>query len=57
VPIETLLYDGPAALERALALRNEVRRALEGTTPDTEAIRALLEEVFDLVQLGQHRGR
>ncbi|HWP38381.1 MAG TPA: hypothetical protein VNL18_12590 [Gemmatimonadales bacterium] len=57
VPIETLLYDGPAALERALALRSEVRRALEAGAPDTEAIRELLEEVFDLVQLGQLRGR
>jgi hypothetical protein len=55
VPIGTLLYDGPAALTRALSLREDVRRVLESPTPDTEAARELVEEILDLVQLGQAR--
>jgi hypothetical protein len=56
VPIGALLYSGPAALERALALRDDVRRALESPIPDADAVRELVEEIFDLVQLGQTRG-
>jgi hypothetical protein len=50
VPISDLCYSGPAALERALSLRDELRAAMKagGGRPATE----LLEEIFDLVQLG-----
>jgi hypothetical protein len=45
VPIESLLYRGRAALERALEVRDDLRR--RGPTSDPEA----LEELFDLVEL------
>jgi hypothetical protein len=50
VSISDLCYSGPAALERALSLRDELRAAMTagGGRPATE----LLEEIFDLVQLG-----
>jgi len=52
VGIETLLYGGAAALRRALELqpRIEARLATEG--PDAPGVAALLQEVFDLIQLG-----
>ena len=46
VPVETLLYRGQAALERARALRDELRRS--GTT-DPEA----LHELYDLLDLAR----
>ncbi len=47
VPIETLLYRGRAALDRAVEIRDEIKRS--GTTPDTEA----LGELFDLLELAR----
>jgi chemotaxis protein histidine kinase CheA len=47
VPIESLLYRGRAALDRAVEIRNEIRRA--GTQADPVA----LEELFDLLELAQ----
>jgi len=51
VSIKELVYSGPAALERALSLRGDLRKAL--AEPDG-ATRAddLIAEIFDLVQLG-----
>jgi hypothetical protein len=57
IPIGDLVYSGPAALDRALALREDVRRALTSSAPDADAVRELIEEIFDLVALGQGRGR
>lgn len=55
VPIMTLCYSGTAALERALNLRSQVKAVLAGTTPDPVRASELMQEVFDLVQLGlQH---
>ena len=56
VPITDLVYQGSAALDRALALRDDVRRALVGSPPDADAVRELIEEILDLVALGQGRG-
>jgi hypothetical protein len=47
VPIEDLLYRGRAALDRALEIRDQLRRT--GATSDPEA----LEELFDLVELAR----
>ncbi|MEO7084933.1 MAG: Hpt domain-containing protein [Gemmatimonadaceae bacterium] len=47
VPIETLLYRGRAALDRAVEVRDELRRI--GATSDPLA----LEELFDLVELAR----
>ena len=57
IAISDLVYSGPAARERALALRDDVRRALASPTPDTGAVRELIEEIFDLVELGQGHPR
>lgn len=45
VPVETLLYRGRAALERAAALREQIRSS--GGAPST----ATLEEMYDLIGL------
>lgn len=45
IPIETLLYSGRAALDRALEIRNEVRAT--GITPPPE----IVDELLDLVAL------
>jgi hypothetical protein len=45
VPIEMLFYRGRAALERAIAVRDAIRRA-DGTPP-----REALDEIFDLLDL------
>ena len=45
VPIEALLYQGRGALDRARAIRDELRRA--GGAPDREQ----LDELFDLLDL------
>ena len=47
VPIEEVLYRGRAALERAVEIRDEIRRA--GTQADPVA----LEELFDLLDLAR----
>lgn len=47
VPIESLLYRGRAALDRAVEIRDEIRRG--GTQPDPVA----LEELFDLLELAR----
>ena len=47
VPMESLLYDGSAALERARALRDRLRRAVPGSPGTREA----LDELFDLLDL------
>lgn len=47
VPIETLLYRGRAALDRAVELRDEMKRA--GASPDA----ATLDELFDLIELAR----
>lgn len=47
VPIETLLYSGDAALERALELRQRV----EAAAGDDEDAREAVAELFDLVRL------
>jgi chemotaxis protein histidine kinase CheA len=47
VPIETLLYRGKAALDRAVEIRDEARRT--GTRIDDET----LDELFDLVELAR----
>lgn len=52
VSIESLCFRGPAALARALSLRDQVRTALARGDGGTEATE-LLEEIFDLVKLGQ----
>ena len=52
VPIESLLYGGTAALERALALRPEIEALLAAPNGGAKKVAALLDEVFDLVQLG-----
>ncbi len=50
VPIESLLYRGRAALDRALAVRDELQRArAAGVTPDVAA----LAELFDLLDLAR----
>ena len=48
IPITALCYSGPAALERAISLRDQVTSAIASGVDATD----LIEEVFDLVQLG-----
>ncbi|HEX2188988.1 MAG TPA: hypothetical protein VHG51_08835, partial [Longimicrobiaceae bacterium] len=50
VPVESLLFRGEAALREALRLRPEVERL--AATDDGAALRARLDELFDLVALG-----
>jgi len=52
VPIADLLYRGEAAFRRALSLREQVRSLLAQSSPNGSALRELVEEVFDLIQLG-----
>jgi chemotaxis protein histidine kinase CheA len=47
VPVESLLYRGRAAIERAIELRNSLRAA--SGMPDQE----MLEELYDLVELAR----
>jgi chemotaxis protein histidine kinase CheA len=56
VPIASLCYSGRAALDRALALREQVRGALTGDAPDLASVQELVQEVFDLVELGRGHG-
>jgi len=55
VPISDLLYSGPAALDRALGLRSEIRAKLRAGAQESE-VTDLIEEVFDLVELGRGQG-
>jgi hypothetical protein len=48
--IGDLLYHGRAALERADAVRREIR-ALWSTSESTGAVQPLVEELLDLVEL------
>jgi chemotaxis protein histidine kinase CheA len=57
VPIESLLYGGTAALQRALQLQPEIEALLATRSGDAEQVAALLREVFDLVQLGTGAAR
>jgi hypothetical protein len=56
VPIESLLYDGDTARARLREVQRELDAALAtaGTSPQ---VRALLGEVFDLIDLGLHPAR
>ena len=47
IPVDALLYKGRAALDRAVELRDAIRRA--GGTPAPE----MLEELYDLVELAR----
>jgi hypothetical protein len=47
VPIESLLYRGRSALDRAVEIRDEIKRG--GQAPDPDA----LEELFDLLELAR----
>jgi hypothetical protein len=57
VPITAFCYSGDAAIERALSLRDQVRAALADAASDGATIHDLIEEIFDLVQLGTGRTR
>ena len=47
VPIESLLYRGRAALDRAIEIRDEIRRTESAADADA------LEELFDLLELAR----
>jgi hypothetical protein len=47
MPVDALLYRGRAALDRAVEVRDQIRRA--GGPPAPE----LLEELYDLVELAR----
>ena len=49
MPIDCLLYSGASALRRALELREQLAAAARD---DDARFQALLNEVFDLVELG-----
>ncbi len=50
VPVESLLYGGPGALQRILELKPALAAAAR--RPGDASLEALLHEVFDLVELG-----
>ena len=52
VPIEHLLYDGQAALRRALELRAELAALVTAPGQSAARLSELQREVFDLVELG-----
>jgi chemotaxis protein histidine kinase CheA len=52
VPIEELCYSGAEALERARAVREQIRGVLGGGDLDRPHLEDLLEELLDLVELG-----
>jgi len=49
VPIESLLYQGRSALDRAVEIRDDLRRRGGAASPDPAA----LEELFDLLELAR----
>ncbi len=53
VPIEDLCYTGAGALERARKVRSAIRGALAADDLDRPALRDLVEELLDLVELGK----
>lgn len=55
IPISDLLYSGAAALDRALGLRAEIRGRLKAGASEDDVL-PLIEEVFDLVELGRGQG-
>ncbi|MGD2135761.1 MAG: hypothetical protein PVF27_06355 [Gemmatimonadales bacterium] len=55
VPITDLLYGGTDALDRALELRAEIRAKLQAGATEGDVV-DLIEEVFDLVELGRGQG-
>jgi hypothetical protein len=55
VPIEDLVYRGTAALERAVALRQEIEDLLAAHDGSSPRLTELLREVFDLIGLGTRR--
>jgi hypothetical protein len=55
VPITALLYSGDSAMQRLSNLREQVRGILAGASPDGAVLKDLIEEVFDLVELGAGR--
>jgi hypothetical protein len=57
VPITALLYGAEAATQRLTSLRETVRGLLAGASPDRAVLQDLIEEVFDLVELGAAGGR
>jgi hypothetical protein len=57
VPITELLYSAEGATQRLTGLRETVRGMLAGANPDREALQDLIEEVFDLAELGAASGR
>jgi hypothetical protein len=57
VSISDLLYSGTAATQRLTSLRDQVRKVLAGASPDGTVLKDLIEEVFDLVDLGAGRER
>jgi hypothetical protein len=52
VPITALLYSAESATQRLMRLRETVRGLLAGASPDRAALQDLIDEVFDLVELG-----
>jgi hypothetical protein len=50
VPIDSLLYRGRAALDRAVEIRDELRRS------DKPADKASLDELFELLDLARSDG-
>ena len=52
VPISTLLYSGPRALDRAAAIREELTSLLARNDP-WESVKPLVEELLDLVPLAR----
>ena len=57
VPITALLYSAEAATQRLTSLRATVRGLLAEGSPDRAVLQDLIEEVFDLVELGAGGGR
>jgi chemotaxis protein histidine kinase CheA len=57
VSITSLFYAGDAAVQRLTSLREQVRAILAGASPDGAVLKDLVEEVFDLAELGAARGR
>lgn len=51
-PITDYCYSGRAALQRAMSLRSRVRTARAAGGAAEDGLDDLLEEIFDLVQLG-----
>jgi len=47
VPIDALLYRGQAAIERAIELREQIRRGGGQASPES------LDEIFDLLELAK----